>query len=273
MKHTKYILALIGIVLLGMVAFFFKEPAEEPVERSEEFRYKAKTRKGMEKRIVRGKKSSRIAVHTVTKERVKPTFELDDAEEAALSAEQKALLEAIRKALADDNKDEVLRLVQKLQASKEWPDGIPKTIKLAAIEAVGWFGVSCLPEIVGFLADSNPEVVEAAIEKFEESLSDMDISDRERSQILIAAAKVISDAEVMDQFLFELNDMRNSVAVETIKAIMASGTAASKSALVDNIEFFTGEEGLDTPEKLDQWLKDNPDGEDDEEFYGGSKEE
>jgi len=28
---------------------------------------------------------------------------------------------------------------------------------------------------------------------------------------------------------------------------------------------------LNTPEKLDEWLKENPDDEDDEEFYGGSK--
>lgn len=273
MKHTKYILALIGVVLLGMAAFFFKEPAAVDIESPESLRYKTKTSNTTQKRAVRGKNTSRISVRSIEKERVRPTFDLDDAEEAVLTAAQKSLLEAIRKALADDNKDEVLRLVQKLQASKEWPDGIPKAIKLAAIEAVGWFGVSCLPEIVGFLADSNPEVVEAAVDKFEEALSDMDISDRERSQILIGASKVISDAEVMDQFLFELNDMRNSVAIETIKAIMASGTAASKSALIDNIEFFTGEEGLDTPEKLDQWLKDNPDGEDDEDFYGASKEE
>ena len=27
---------------------------------------------------------------------------------------------------------------------------------------------------------------------------------------------------------------------------------------------------MNTPEKLDQWLKDNPDDEWDEEFYGGS---
>ena len=31
---------------------------------------------------------------------------------------------------------------------------------------------------------------------------------------------------------------------------------------------FTGEDDITTPEQLDAWLKENPDDEDDEEFYG-----
>ena len=33
---------------------------------------------------------------------------------------------------------------------------------------------------------------------------------------------------------------------------------------------FTGEDDITTPEQLDKWLKDNPDDEDDEEFYGNA---
>lgn len=273
MKHTKYILALIGIVLLGMAAFFFKEPAEGEVESPESLRYKSKTSNTTQKRVVRGKNTSRITVRNVAKERVKPTFELEDEEEAALSAEQKALLEAIRKALDEDDKDEVLRLVRKLQRSNEWPDGIPNAIKRAAIEALGWFGTSCAPEIFAFLEDANLDIQKYALENFEDALADFDLGDRERSKILIGAAMVVNDVDAMDSLIFELNNMRHSVAVETIKQIMATGTEAAKSLLAENIEFYTGEEGLDTVEKLDQWLKDNPDDEDDEEFYGGSKEE
>ena len=76
----------------------------------------------------------------------KPTFALDDDDEANLTAAQRSLIEAIRAALDDNNRKEVLKLVQRLQKSPEWPDGIPKSIKLAAIEALGWFGSSCLPE-------------------------------------------------------------------------------------------------------------------------------
>ena len=160
------------------------------------------------------------------------------------------------------NRKEVLKLVQRLQKSPEWPDGIPKSIKVAAIEALGWFGVSCLPELTGFLADGDEEVVQSVIEKYEEMLSDFDLSPRERSEILVQASKVIDDADAMDSMLFELNNMPHSIAIETIKRLMVEGNTATKSVLPENVEFFTGEENMDSPEKLDDWLKQNPDDDD-----------
>ena len=80
-------------------------------------------------------------------EKTKPSFAIDDDDESQLNEEQRKANEAIRDALADNDKPRVLKLVQKMQSSDEWPDGIPKSIKMAAIEALGWFGVSCLPEI------------------------------------------------------------------------------------------------------------------------------
>ena len=205
--------------------------------------------------------------------REKPTFALDDDDESNLNEVQRQIIEAIRAALDDNNKKEVLKLVQRLQKSPEWPDGIPKSIKMAAIEALGWFGVSCLPEVAGFLADSDPEVVEAAVEKYQDMLSDPDLSDHERSEILVQASKVIDDADALDSMMFELNNMRHSVAIDTIKKLMAEGNAATQSVLPDNVEFFTGEENMNSPRKLDEWLKQNPDDEGDEEFYGGSSAE
>lgn len=274
----KKIISIVGVIAATVVAVFYFSFSEtstnqEDKNGGETLRIKKQGASKHHKRVAKGKRSSRISVRTAVRERVKPTFELEEEEEAKLTEIQKVLLAEIRKALDEENKKEVLKLVQQLQRSNEWPDGIPKAIKMAAIDALGWFGSSCLPEIVGFLADADPEIVEAAIERYEEALSDIELSDRERAQILIGAAKVIRDPEIMDQFMFELNDMRNSVAIDTIKQILALGSDSLKGVLTENIEFFTGEEGLDSPEKLDAWLKENPDGEDDEEFYGGSKEE
>lgn len=201
----------------------------------------------------------------------KPIFALDDDDEAKLNAEQRKMIEAIRAALEDEDRARVLKLVQALQASKEWPDGIPKSIKMAAIDALGWFGSSCLPEIAGFLGDGDPEVVQSAIDKFEEALADVDLSDRERAKILLEAAKVIDDEDTMDSMLFELNNMRHSVAIATMKQLMETGTPATKAVLQENIDLYTGEEDLTTPEQLDEWLRENPDDEDDEEFYNPPK--
>lgn len=246
-----------------------KKPAKEenPVEVTDG----KNARRNERKKRAKGRRNEVARAGEAKEAKKKPTFALDDDDEAKLNAEQRKMIEAIRAALDAEDRPRVLKLVQALQASDEWPDGIPKSIKMAAIEALGWFGSSCLPEIAGFLGDSDSEVVQSAIEKYEEALSDFDLSDRERSTILIEASKVINDADAMDSMLFELNNMRHSVAVATLKELMVSGNAATKSVLPDNIAFYIGEENITTPEQLDQWLKENPDDEDDEAFYGGAK--
>ncbi len=193
------------------------------------------------------------------KEKKKPTFALDEDDEAKLNEEQRRTIMAIRAALDNNDRKKVIRLVQTLQKSDEWPDGIPKSIKLAAIEALGWFGAGCLPELAGFLADSDEEVVQSAIERYEEMLSDIDLTDQERAEILVQASKVVNDADAMDTMLFELNNMSHATAIDTIKRIMVEGNAVAQSILPENVEFYTGEENMCSAEKLDEWLKQNPD--------------
>ena len=267
------VIALIAIAA-GVAAFVFlgknsgKPPAKPKVA--------VKSRPHRKPRVQRGrpvrpagivKKEDEVA----KEEAKKPTFSFDDDDEANLTEVQRKMIEDIRAALDEEDTKKVLKLVQKLQKSPEWPDGIPKSIKMAAIEALGWFGAACLPELAGFLADADEEVVEAAVDQYEEMLSDSDLGDRERAEILLQAVKIITDSDALDSMLFELNNMRNSVAVQTIKHLMVEGNAETKALLPETIEFVTGEEGLDTPEKLDKWLQENPDDDDDEETYGPSK--
>lgn len=265
------VVCIIGIVAAIALAPSDKKPAStrektevkgKGVERGKKPRKKAKKRGGRTREEANASK--------VSEERQKTTFDIDPDDEAVLNEEQRKMIEAIRAALDADDGGRVLKQVQLLQKSKEWPDGIPKSIKKAAIEALAWVGSSSLPELAGFLADADPEIVEMTVEKYEEMLSDVDLSDYELSVILVQAAKVINDAEAMDSMLFELNRMRHSVAVDTIKQLMKVGTEATLSVLPANIEFYTCEEGLDSAAKLDKWLEENPDDEGDEEFYGGS---
>ena len=283
MKNWKIIvlLAVVGIAVLAAVLVFNSKPAEKPAENDTK-RVAVKSpkvprNKPRKRSELIGKSVDNIDKHKIDKHkdaaqvRVKPRFVLDDDDESKLNEEQRRTIEAIRAALEDNSKKTVLKLVQKLQASDEWPDGIPKSIKMAAIEALGWFGSSCLPELAGFLADGDEAVVQAAVEKYEEMLSDADLSARERSEILIQASKVINDADAMDSMLFELINMPRSIAVETMKELIAGGNAATQEVLPDNIEFITGEENITTPQQLDEWYKQNPDDEGDDEFYENGK--
>jgi len=267
------VVALIAVAAIAVAFVFFgknsaKPPAKPKVAVKSRPHKKARVQRG---RPVRSEGIAKKGLEVAKAEPKKPTFSFDDDDEANLTAVQRKMIEDIRAALDDEDAKRVMRLVQKLQKSPEWPDGIPKSIKMAAIEALGWFGVSCLPELAGFLADADEEVVDAAVEQYEDMLSDYDLGDRERAEILVQAVKCISDSDALDSMLFELNNMRNSVAVQTIKRVMAEGNAQSKALLPECIEFVTGEEGLDTPEKLDKWLQENPDDEDDEETYGPTK--
>ena len=195
----------------------------------------------------------------------------DDDEEASLTAIQRQLIADIRKALDDNDLVALLGIVQKMQKSDEWPDGIPIAIRKAAIDALGWFGGDAIPEIAGFLIDGDPEILEEAIDVYESAMFEAN-GDVELSQIITGAARVLNDTDALDTMLMELNNMRNSVAVETIIDIWENGTEAAKAALPDAIETLTGEEDIDTVEKLVNWYNDesgdNLDDEDDEEIYG-----
>lgn len=195
----------------------------------------------------------------------------DDSDYKNLTPEQRALMDSIQRALDDDNKDELLRLVQKLQNTPGWPLSVPVAVRAAAIDALGWFGSACLPEAVGFVSDPDADIADAARTQFTNAIEDSDSSDRERSSMMVMAAKVISDTDTMETILFELNNMRHSVAVETVKSLWASGNRTTQALLAEAVESLTGEQGVTTPEKLDQWLEENPDDEGDEEFYGGVK--
>lgn len=279
-KRVIIVLATVLLCALGAFWVFYGErvlggdgSGESPNAKVRPGKVKPKVRRQATRIAKSGRQDINAVQGSAKIKKEKPTFELDDDDEANLTAVQRSLIEAIRAALDDNNRKEVLKLVQRLQKSPEWPDGIPKSIKLAAIEALGWFGSSCLPELAGFLADADEEVVEAAVDRYQEMLGDFDLSDRERANILVEASKIINDADAMDFMLFELNNMRHSVAIDAIKRIMVEGNAATQSVLPENVESYTGEENLDSPEKLDEWLDQNPDDEDDEEFYGGTKED
>jgi len=269
------LIIIVTAVALGAVSFVIYNAGKEEPETPQ----KMDVGKPGKKNEIDKKRPNRKRVRPARKERVeststkkpKPTFDLPDDEEAKLNEEQRALIAEIRRALDSNDEKKLCALVQKMQASNEWPDGIPRSIRLTAIEALGWFGATCLPEIAKFLEDGDEEVLQSAIDKYQEALSDFDLSDRERSIILLEAAKFINDADALDSMLFELNNMRHSVAVSTLKNLMKIDNAALKSILPDNIDFYTGEEGMYSPQMLDQWLVDNPDDEFDEEFYGGAK--
>lgn len=227
-------------------------------------------------------KGRRVRNSSKTVVRVKPNISLEVDDEAKLTGEMKAIYAALQQALDAENSKKVFALVQKLQSMDEWPDDIPRSVKLKALDALAWFGASGLSEAVGFLADADPTVIETAIEKYDEMLSDCN-GDTELSKALTGLVKVVHDADALDTFLMSMNEMRPTVRAETALSILSNGTPEAISVMNENIEFIFSDADVDyeikTRADIEQYLKDaeqtykdDPEKRlDDEEFYGPTK--
>lgn len=270
MKKLKVILFVGGVVLVGAVAKMVFFPGGEPAQGDEAPKAVSATlRAGVDakaKNRPHARKKQVAAVRESAK-RERPTFAIGQSEEAALNDLQRKLLEEIRVALREDDYKTLMRLVRKMQTSDEWPDGIPDSIKKAALEALGWYGSKCLPEIVPFLGDSNPEIVAEAVSQWEDAIAECE-SDREVSAQVKLAARVVTEAESVESILMEVMNMRHSVAVETFKDILENGNEQSQAKVLEQIGDYTEDSTITTAEQLDEWLERNPDDPGDEEMYG-----
>lgn len=206
----------------------------------------------------------------------KPSMKLADEEYDSLSAEMKDLINKLQDALDNDDAKAVSKIAEQILVTqrKKGDDAVPPFVREKTVEAIGFFLPGLLADLVGFMADSDPDVLQDVMDKFSESIDDPDLGDRELSSILMSVGKVLSDEDGIDSlFLAIESDMRNSIAVKTYLALWENGTQEIKDRIVESISDFTGEDEITTPDKLKEWLNENPDDEDDEDFYGPSKDD
>ena len=203
-------------------------------------------------------------------------------EEVNASPALRALFTEIQSALDSDDRRRLIKAVQAMQDTSEWPNGIPTALHLSAIDALRWFGSATVPELLGYLEALDEDVVENATDAMLEALSDFSLSDSERAALLLGYIRVVHDADTLDMMLMELDNMRPTVRAETGIAIFESGNGAAVNVLAENVEFFFGDFDdveVTRPEDLQAYLEhakqvyiDDPEqAEADEDFYGGDK--
>lgn len=262
--------ATLATALIVGAAVYFSQSApeqdqleEKKPEKKQRIRKKKRPQKARSRRI--DAQASNTSTNAVSR------AEADEDEEANLTAAQKALLEELQEAADDESLRRVAKIVKTIQDQylKGGDAAVPPYMREQAVEALSWFLPDSLAELIGFMADSNPEVLEDVMKNFTEGIDDAELSDRELASIFKKIAPLIEDDDAIDAILMGLeNDMRNSVAVDTYKELFKIGSEAIKQRLVESMQDFTGQDDITTPEQLDSWLKENPDDEDDEEFYG-----
>ena len=216
----------------------------------------------------------RRATKKVTRLREKPQMvEIADEEMDELTDLARKLLVSLQAALDAEDLKQIQSIIAMIENSPKGvlskkANGIPVYMRRKIVEAVGWFGSSGMPEIVDFLGDENPEVVEAAMAQFELALEDVSLGDRARAEIVVMASKALHDSDALERIFMEISNMRNSVAAQTLVDVCQFGTDEAKAFMPETIEFITGEDNIVTVDDLQHWLDNNPDGPDDEDLYG-----
>lgn len=209
----------------------------------------------------------------------KPVINVEDPEFAELDEMQREIIKEIQEMLDSEDFKALSIVISHMidmgkqralvAGSKDWSRYVPLVMKRKAVEALGWFGSEALPEIMGFIGDSDEEIAEDAQMRLEQALQDFELSDRSLAEIVVKLMSITSDPDTVDNYYMELARMRNSVMISTLVEIGQSGSDVAKEKLAENISFYTGDFSIETIEQAEEWLKENPDDEFDDEFYGG----
>lgn len=260
-------------------AFTVEESSAAPSARSQ--RLVKSARSGSVKKITEisvDSKSGKKSVRIVESEEERPNVieNLDADDEANLTDAQKSVLREIQDALDADDIKKLRKALSKFTASVSAGGlggyaSVPRVIRSAAVQALGWFGKDAVVDLLDFMADADEEVSSDAFDQFELALDDVSLSARERAELVKSLSKVLTDEERIDTMLFSLNEMPNSVKAETVLAILEEGSAQSQKLMLEQLDFYL-DEGIETVDDVKKWIAENPDDPDDEEFYAGEKE-
>jgi len=256
--RTSCALAVVGLAAAVGVWFAVRDGDVEP-EPAGKVLHAFKTKGAKAKEASKGKVRERKGkARIAAPASVRPNLRLEAAEEAKMTAQMLEIYRALQDALDKDDRKQVFSLVHRLQAMDEWPDGIPASVKKRALNALAWFGAAGVSEAIGFLADSSQEIRDAAIDTFQQQLADnWDLGDKALGQTLVAMAKVVTDADALESFYDQLNNMRPSVRASTVLEIYASGNDSAKVVLDKNLEsvFSTDDTTVQTRDDVSKALE------------------
>ena len=273
-------IALLGIVVAisaaGLYVVFRPDATTNPTENPKKVVVKQKKGKAKNKTLARNAQRIRVQKINQSLGADKPDMGLTMDEEANLSDEMKQILSELQDALDDNDAQKVSKLAERILVTqrKKGQDAVPPYVREKAVEAIGFFLPGSLADLVGFMADSDPDVLQDVMDKFSEAIDDPDLGDRELSSILTSVSKVLNNEDAVEALFFAIeSDMRHSVAVQTYLNVWENGSKEVQAKVLESISDFTGEDDISTPEQLKKWLEENPDDEDDEDFYAGAKDD
>lgn len=269
-------LVLLSVIFIAVATHFRKDAGQEGPVRNKGV--PAVRNKSVSAKVAKGFK---IANRNTTRPGTSTEAADDDVDEngVKLTAEMREILAAIQDCLDLDDRKALSKVCERIaNIQRERGEGsVPASVRAKAVEAVGQFLPASLAELVGFMADSDPEVVDSVFDQLDTLLNDTTIGDRELAGMLVAISKVLTNEDAVDSLAMAVDmNMRNSVKVDTCIQILNSGNDVVVTRIKETIadileveveELPNGNEAL--KQKLNEWLEGNPDDEDDEDFYSG----
>lgn len=134
----------------------------------------------------------------------------------------------------------------------------PFAVKRALLSALSNFGSAGAIEMVGFLADADPAVVDAASTLLQQTMKSARMSDREIAALVVAASLVVHDVEVLQPYMLDIAVMRPTVALNVCQTISETGTVEAQGMVSKVIYNYAGMEGISTVEELQEWVESSP---------------
>ena len=166
--------------------------------------------------------------------------------------EEKAYLRELRAALESDDNKQIIA-VARLAVRSGNPD-----IKSRAIDALGWVGEEALPELTEFLMDDDEDIVQAAIDKWEEAIRECE----DEASIInntMLGMMAIKDEAACDYLSMNLiKSGEANLAVEAIIELMAYNNEACHGPAKEAYEWITDNEWTG-PDAARAWIEAHPD--------------
>lgn len=175
----------------------------------------------------------------------------EDEEDDDMSPADRRLLEAIEQGQDDEDLERLVKIIPEVSASTN------AEVRSELVDALGWFGVQGMNHLLPFMADSDEDVRERAVDNWTSALGEVE-DEGMRAQMIGAVMQVLNDEDALESMTNELIDMDEKIALQTLVDVIEGGKAAPQGVAVarEQYEFLTGDE-YTTIEAANQWLAEN----------------
>lgn len=182
---------------------------------------------------------------------------LDPEERPELTEHEQALVDKIDVAMDDEALFSLVKLFPEIESSTA-------PVRVAYVEALGFFGRKALPEITPFLADADESVRDTAANEWTMALDEIE-NDASRLAIAEKAFAVVSDDDVLESIsgVYLGVDEECLAVASLIRIIDGECSDAAREKAKETYSYVTGDEWISRAAAEEKMIRDNEDNNED----------